>query len=168
MRKYGPEYIKYRFTNAKTDLEPKAQCFECVQILKNEASKPSKLPKHLNLKHPEVAGKPNEYFVRKRKSVQRQQGILTLFTTQSKSTLKASYMAAFLFVRSKKTFTIAEELILPSAIDMCREIIGEAAASKLKSVSLSNDTIKRRIVAISDDIKCQLLERMKSSPYYFI
>ena len=100
--------------------------------------------------------------------MQRQQGILLSLTTQSKSALKASYTVAFRIARSKKAFTIAEELILPSAIDMCREIIGEAAASKLKLVSLSNDIIKRRIVEMSDDIECQLLERIKSSPYYSI
>ena len=99
--------------------------------------------------------------------MQRQQGILLSLTTQSKSALKASYMVAFRIACSKKAFTIAEELILPSAIDMCREII-EAAASKLKLVSLSNDTIKRQIVEMSDDIECQLLERIKSSPYYSI
>ena len=43
-------------------------------------------------------------------------------------------MVAFRIARGKKAFTIAEELILPSAIDRCREIIGEAAASKLQMV----------------------------------
>ena len=41
-------------------------------------------------------------------------------------------MVASRIARSKKAFTVAEKLILPSAIDMCREIIGEAAASKLQ------------------------------------
>ena len=43
VRKYDLEYIKYGFTNAGTDLEPKAQCAECAQILSNEALKPSKI-----------------------------------------------------------------------------------------------------------------------------
>ena len=55
----------------------------------------------------------------------------------------ASYMMAFRIAHNKKAFTIAEELILPSSIDMCREIFGEAAASKLKLVSLSNNILKR-------------------------
>ena len=42
---------------------------------------------------------------------------------------------------SKKAFTIAEELILLSAIDMCRGVLGGAAASKLELESLSNNTI---------------------------
>ena len=42
MRKYDPEYIKYGFISAGNDLEPKAQCVECAQILSNEELKPSK------------------------------------------------------------------------------------------------------------------------------
>ena len=41
--------------------------------------------------------------------------------------------------RCKKAFTIAEEFILPSAIDMCREVIGAKAASKLELIPLSRD-----------------------------
>ena len=77
-------------------------------------------------------------------------------------------MMAFCIARSRKAFTIAEKLILPCTIDMRREIIGEAAASKLKLVLLSIDTIKRRIVEINDNIECQILERIKLSPYYSI
>ena len=101
MRKYDPEYIKYDL-RAGTDLELTAQCVECAQILSNEALKPSKLQRHLDSKHPEVAIQPKEYFERKRKSLQKQQGILTKFTTQSKSALKASYMVAFRIASSKK------------------------------------------------------------------
>ena len=48
---------------------------------------------------------------------------------------------------------------------MCREIIGEAAASKLQRVALSNDTVTRRIIEMSDDIECQMLEKIKASYY---
>ena len=165
VRKYDPEYIKYGFISAGPDLELKAQCVECAQILSNEALKPSKLKRHLDSKHPEVAEKPKEYFKRKGEDLQKQQGILTSFTARTKSALKASYLVASRIARSKKAFTIGEELILPSAIDMCREIIGEAAASKLQRVSLSNDTVTRRIVEMSDDIECQMLEKIKASYY---
>ena len=36
VRKYDPEYIKYVHTNAGTDLEQKALCAKCVQILSNK------------------------------------------------------------------------------------------------------------------------------------
>lgn len=42
-RKYDAEYIKFGFIIAGSDAEPKAQCFDCGEILSNEALKTSKL-----------------------------------------------------------------------------------------------------------------------------
>ena len=67
MRKYDSECIKYGFISAGNDLEPKAQCVECAQILSNEAFNPSKLQRHLESKHPEVKDKHKEYFERKKR-----------------------------------------------------------------------------------------------------
>ena len=102
VKKYDPEYIIYGFISARTDLEPTARCVECTQILSNEALKPSKLQRPLDSKHPKVARKSKKYFERKRKSLQKQQGILTKFTTQSKSALKASYMVASRIALARK------------------------------------------------------------------
>lgn len=77
-------------------------------------------------------------------------------------------MVAAGVARSEKSFTITEELILPSTVDMCREIMGEAAATKIQSISLSNDTVSIRIVDMSDDIECQLVEKIKASKYFAI
>ncbi len=46
-------------------------------------------------------------------------------------------MVAARVARSKKAFTIAEELILPSAVDMCRELLGDAAATKIQSFPMT-------------------------------
>ncbi len=165
VRKYDAEYIKFGFIRAGTDTKPKAQCVECGEILSNEALKPSKLQRHLNSKHPGCVGKPKEYFQRKKDGLQAQQKVITSLSTQSKVTLKASYMVAARVAHSKKAFTIAQELILPSAVDMCRELLG---ATKIQSIPLSDDTVARRIVDMSDDIERQLVERIKASPYFAI
>ena len=91
-----------------------------------------------------------------------------MFATQSKSALKASYLVARRVAQTKKAFTIAEELLLPAAVDMCREMIGEDAAKKLLTVPLSNDTVSRRISEMASDIQNQVLERMKGSPFFSI
>ena len=45
--------------------------------------------------------------------------------------------------KAKKHFTIGEELILPAAKDICRELLGEAAVQKVACVPLSASTIAK-------------------------
>ena len=44
-------------------------------------------------------------------------------------------------------------------------MLGKDAERKLASVSLSNSTIQRRIKDLSDDIKCQVVEKIKTTPF---
>ncbi len=57
---------------------------------------------------------------------------------------------------------------MPSAVDMCEELLGDAVTTKIQSIPLSDDTVARRIVDMSDDIERQLVERIKASPYFAI
>uniref|UniRef100_A0A3B4Y6R1 HAT C-terminal dimerisation domain-containing protein n=1 Tax=Seriola lalandi dorsalis TaxID=1841481 RepID=A0A3B4Y6R1_SERLL len=100
-----------------------------------------------------------------RHSASQKKSIVSL-TGNSKCGLKASYLVARRVAQSKKPFTIAEELVLPAAVDMCREMIGEAAAKKLLTIPLSNDTVSHRIADMASDIQQQLLERIKSSKFF--
>ncbi|GFT73141.1 hypothetical protein TNCV_2554281 [Trichonephila clavipes] len=45
----------------------------------------------------------------------------------------------------KKPHTIAEELILPAAIEIVETMFGDNFAKELQSIPLSNDTVSRRI-----------------------
>lgn len=47
-----------------------------------------------------------------------------------------------------------------AAVDMCRVMVREEAANKIKSIPLSNDTVRNRIKDLSFDVKCQLIERL--------
>lgn len=98
-------------------------------MLSNEALKPLKLKRHLETKHPTLARKPAEYFKRKENGQQMQKRSVVSLTGKSKFALKASYLISRLVSQSKKSFTIAEELILPATVHMFHEMIGEAAAS---------------------------------------
>ena len=65
----------------------------------------------------------------------------------------------------KKLRTIAEELVLPAAIDLVSTMIEESAPQKLKAVPISNNTISRRIDKISDDINDQLVAKMHGNEF---
>ena len=66
-----------------------------------------------------------------------------------------------------KAHTIAESLALPATKTLIRNLIGDEAAAKLDSVSLSNDTVKHRIQKMSGDIAEQVIAGVKDSMFEF-
>ncbi len=129
--------------------------------LANDSMKPCKLKRHLESKHAGIENKPAEYFKRKLDGLHQQQATISVHSTVSKQCLEASYVVAKRIGKLGKPHTIAETLILPAAQDMCRIMIGDNAAAKLRAVPLSNDTVARRIEGMSNDIREQLIEFVK-------
>ena len=89
-------------------------------------------------------------------------------TKVNEKALRASFLVAIRVAKAKKPHTIAETLIMPAAIDMCREMFGEALASKLKTIPLSDGTIQRRITLAADDVEDQLISRLKDCKQFAI
>ena len=77
----------------------------------------------------------------------------------------ASYKIADRIAKCKKPHTIAETLIFPAALDMVDAFGASDLAKKLKTVPLSNDSIKRKISHISDDLLEQLISAMAGKPF---
>lgn len=77
----------------------------------------------------------------------------------------ASYKIAFRIAKCKKPHTIAEELILPAALDMVNIMIDESAGKLLSKVPLSNNTISRRIHHMADDLNDQSIEKLKEKAF---
>ena len=70
--------------------------------------------------------------------------------------------------KNQKSFTIGENLIKPVLIDVCLEIFGPSAVDKINSIPLSNDTIRRRIEKLSENVESQLIEKIKDSTVFAI
>ena len=85
-----------------------------------------------------------------------------------KAAVEASYAVSLRIAKSKKPHTIGEELVLPCTKDIVRLMIGADTVKKLSSLSLSDNTIQRRIQEMSDDIKNQVVEQIKQSPGYVL
>ena len=105
--------------------------------------KPSELLRHIETKHPALKDKPSESFKRKKCEHEEQKQLLKATTSSNVSALRASFLVANHIAKAKKPFTISEELILPAAKDICRELLREAAVLKVACVPLSASTITR-------------------------
>ncbi|XP_078241910.1 SCAN domain-containing protein 3-like [Pogona vitticeps] len=165
-RKYQESYLNYGFIAMGDSHSPSPLCIICGEQLSNEAMKPSKLLRHMETKHPAFKDKPLEFFKRKKREHEEQKQLLKTTTSPNVSALRASFLVANNIAKTKKPFTIGEELIMPSIKDVCREVLGEAAAQKVSCVPLSASTVSRRIDEMAEDIEAQLLKRIKESPWY--
>ncbi|KAL7385184.1 hypothetical protein ABVT39_017197 [Epinephelus coioides] len=124
---------------------------------------PSKLKRHLETKHPSHVGTNLAYFKRARDLNQRQQDCLLDSVKVSEKAMEASYMLVELIAKQKKPHIIAETLILPTCKKIAGVMLGPDAAHELSKVPSSDNTIKRRMDNMSEDIEQHLTEKLQAS-----
>jgi len=84
-----------------------------------------KLKRHLNKKHDSYAKKPLEFFQRiLRTSEQQRRSFESEFRPQENDT-RASFEALWLIAKTKKPFSIGEELLLAAAVKMTAFVHGD-------------------------------------------
>ena len=167
-RKYNTERIKYGFVSAQHRGECLPQCVICMKTLSNSAMKPSLLKRHLESNHSDKKDRDKSYFQKLGENVKRQRLDQTGQSYQKSDwILHASYEVFLLIAKNTKAHSIAENLVLPAAKTLVRNLIEKKEAEKLNSVSLSNDTVKRRIHDMSDDISDEVTTAVRASKYGF-
>ena len=72
---------------------------------------------------------------------------------EDKSLLKASYLIAIQIAKNKKPYTIGEDLIKLCMLQACEAVLGKQAVKRLKVISMSANTVKRRIKEMANDIE---------------
>jgi len=99
--------------------------------------------------------------MRKRDALKIEKKIISQALTTDTSLLMVSYLIALEIAKCKNPYSIGEELIKPSLVAACNEVLGQSAASKMKEIPLSNDTVERRISDMAEDTERQLIEKIK-------
>lgn len=159
-RKYDEDYIKYGFSWCGDETAPKPQCIICGEQLSNESMVPSKLNRHLHSNHPSHANEDRQYFKRCLEQNKKQKIFMKSAIMVSEKALEASYHVAKLIARQKKPHTIGETLIKPACMEIVRLMLGPNEVKEVNKVSLSADTVKRRIHDMSSDILGTLMRKL--------
>ncbi|XP_076038996.1 zinc finger BED domain-containing protein 5-like [Oratosquilla oratoria] len=119
--------------------------------------RPSCLEHHLRTLHPALVDKPKAFFETKKDTLKRAKlDDSGSFRQQSSKVVEASYEIAMLIAKSHN---IGESLIKPSILCAAEFVLWKDSANKLSQYSLSNDTVKKRIDELSQDIKVQTLDQ---------
>lgn len=167
VRKYNHDYLELGFTYVGSEENPRPQCVICLEVLSNEGMKPAKLRRHLETKHPESKTKSVHFFKLKLNELKKSQNLMkkTSLNINKNATL-ASYQIAELIANSGKPHTIAEELIVPAALQICKTMLGESAAKTISTIPVSNNTIQRRILDMSENIQKHLFLKLCMSDMF--
>ena len=162
-RKYSEDYIQYGFTWCGSEEAPNPHCVLCGEQLANQAMVPRKLIRHLKTKHSTYSGKDKDFFQRILSQNKKQKHFMKSTFTVSEKAVEASYHVAKLIAQQKKPHTIREELIKPACLEVVGLMLGQKEAEQVRKVSLSAETIKRRIGDMSEDLLETLLNKLKTS-----
>jgi len=164
--KYDDAYLKFGFTLMKSNGEEKPQCVLCSEVLASTSLKPSKLKRHLESKHPSSINKDLDFFKRQAEQLHKSRLDDTgMFSQNNKAGLKASYEVLRKIAAAKKPHSIGEQLILPCCKDIISNVLGSSELEK--HVSLSNDTVRRRIAEMSENILSQVVSKIQYSLFHF-
>lgn len=168
-RKYNDDYIKYGFVSTQKNGIDHPQCVVCYEVLSNDAMRPSRLERHLVTKHSGLKDKAKEFFASKSVSLKRVKlDSMGSFAQSSEKVLEASFELALLIAKAKKSHTVGETLVKPCLLKAADIVLGIESKQKLSQIPLSDNTIKRRIDVMADDIEKQVVAAVKESKFYAI
>ena len=129
----------------------KSQCVLCMKVLSAESMKPFQLRRHFEKVHPAYKDRNISFFKQKVKSTRIDS--TGKISQQSKAAVEASYVVSLRIAKAKKAHTNGETFIFPCVKYVVRLMIGTVAVNKLNALSISDNTVQRRIVDMADDIK---------------
>ena len=130
-RKSSDTYLDFGFKFIFQNGEEKPQCVVCNKTLVSESMLPNKLKRHLASSHLQFASNPRNFFAQKLNDMKSQVPTISKFTQLLSKALLASHQVPHRIGKCKKSYSIAEEIILPAAINLTSTMIGEGAAEIL-------------------------------------
>ncbi|XP_025422231.1 zinc finger BED domain-containing protein 5-like [Sipha flava] len=74
---------------------------------------------------------------------------------------------AEIIAKQLKPYTIAESLILPACSEIVQIMFGDDAKKEIMKIPHSDDTIKNRIIHMSDDIEKTITNKLTTNKLYF-
>ncbi|XP_062297923.1 zinc finger BED domain-containing protein 5-like [Scomber scombrus] len=169
-RKYSHEYLGLGFHWTGSEAEPLPLCLVCLETLSNEALKPCKLRRHLETKHGKYVTKPLQFFENKLKEYQSKKKVMEgrAMGNDNAIAVETSYLLSELIAKTGKPHTDGETFLLPGTKIIVEKMLGEKALQPIKLISLSDNTVKRRIDDMADNVLDQLIQDVKASRFYAI
>nr|CAI5824530.1 unnamed protein product [Callosobruchus analis] len=115
-----------------------------MKVLSNDILRPSLLERHFKQQHPILVS------------------MTTFFSSEAESLkrMRLDKSGSYYTTKQKTPHTIGEELLKPRVLKATQIILGEDTEQQIKSVTLTNNLVKRIIDDIAADIKSQITKKV--------
>jgi hypothetical protein len=104
-----------------------------------------------------------EFFRRKQRAFRKQKETFSKTTTVISKPLCASFKVTYKLTKCTEIHPIGESSVLLAGIDIGEGKLGEFYAKDLRKISLTDNTVGRIILDISEDFCDQLIDKLKTS-----
>jgi hypothetical protein len=159
---------RWECENLISNKNGKLQCLVCMHIL--SVPKEFNLKRHYSSLHGEKFNKYNResrvafvnYF---KKNLKQQTGMFTKVAKDQTCSLAASYTVALELAKSKKPFSDGS-LVKKCAIEMAKAFSDSGMAEKFETVSLSHQTVARRVAHMDEHVRSRLCNVTEKSVYF--
>ncbi|KAL4153167.1 hypothetical protein QTP88_001000 [Uroleucon formosanum] len=165
-RQYCNDYLNFGFTYVDEIDCQIPLCVVCGEKLSNSAMAPAKLKRHFSSKHANLQSKEKHYFERLLNNQMNQRKHFKKIVTISDKAQIVSYKVAEKIAKQLKPHIIAESLILPACSEIVQIMFGDDAKKEIMNPH-SDDTIKNRIIHMSDDIEKTVTNKLTTNKLYF-
>ena len=169
VRKWDETYLKYGFflpDDQILNAAPQPECLICSNRLSNSALIPAKLQRHLEANHPAYETKTISYFKHMKSSVHKQKDSFLGAVKTDQDLLLTSYRLSHHILKTKKPFTLGEEVIKPALQIVAEQLLDKKTEIKFQNISLSDTTVSRRGFHMAEDLLEQLLYKIGKIPCY--
>ncbi|XP_068220474.1 zinc finger BED domain-containing protein 5-like [Palaemon carinicauda] len=164
-RQYTESYLKFGYFWSGDAAQPNPLCVVCGDKMSNESMVPSKLKRHLTSKHSSLQDKDLVYFQRLLDQQSKQRNVFEKTMTASERAQLASIEVAEIIALKSKSHILAESVILPACKKIVKSMFGEKAEKEISKIPLSNDTIHRRILDLSENIEKKVQKKLQDSTF---
>jgi len=139
VRKWDETCLGYGFflpDDQILNVAPQPECLICCCRLSNSALAPAKLQRHLEADHPAHVTKTLSYFKNMKSSVRKQTHSFLGAVKTDQDLLLTSYRLSHHVLKTKKPFTLAEEVIKPELQIVAEQLLDKETERRLQNIPL--------------------------------
>ena len=140
VRKWDETYLKYMFFLSGDQIPNVAsqpECLICCKRLSNSALVSAKLQRHLEANHAAYETKTISFFKHMKSSVCKQKDSFLGAVKTDQDLLLTSYRLSHNIFKTKKPFTLGDEVIKPALQIMAEQLLDKGTERKFQNIPLS-------------------------------